>query len=93
MNTCEKPTRALAEFIAGLRYEDIPPEVIDYAKDLMADALSGALAGMVFAKKSAAGSRVWWTNLEAIPCPRCGRRERKHPPFAPPLQTPPWDTR
>lgn len=51
MNTCEKPTRALAEFIAGLRYEDIPPEVIDYAKDLMADALSGALAGMVFAKK------------------------------------------
>jgi 2-methylcitrate dehydratase PrpD len=38
-------TRALAEFVAGLRYEDIPPEVIEGAKDLMVDWFGSALAG------------------------------------------------
>jgi 2-methylcitrate dehydratase PrpD len=38
-------TRALAEFSAELRYGDIPPAVIDGAKDLMTDWLGSALAG------------------------------------------------
>jgi 2-methylcitrate dehydratase PrpD len=38
-------TRALAEFAAELRYEDIPSAVIDGAKDLMTDWLGSALAG------------------------------------------------
>jgi 2-methylcitrate dehydratase PrpD len=38
-------TRALAEFIADLRYDDIPAPVIDGAKDLMVDWLGSALAG------------------------------------------------
>ena len=38
-------TRALAEFAAELRYEDIPTVVIDGAKDLITDWLGSALAG------------------------------------------------
>ncbi len=38
-------TRALAEFAAELRYEDIPSAVIEGAKDLMVDWLGSALAG------------------------------------------------
>ena len=38
-------TRALAEFVAGLRYERIPPQVIEKTKDLMVDWLGSALAG------------------------------------------------
>ncbi|HEY6830518.1 MAG TPA: MmgE/PrpD family protein, partial [Gemmatimonadaceae bacterium] len=38
-------TRALAEFVAGLRYERIPPHVIEKTKDLMVDWLGSALAG------------------------------------------------
>jgi len=38
-------TRALAEFSAELRYEDIPSGVIDGVKDLMTDWLGSALAG------------------------------------------------
>ena len=38
-------TRALAEFAAELRYDDIPSAVIDGAKDLMVDWLGSALAG------------------------------------------------
>jgi len=38
-------TRALAEFVASLRYEDIPPAVIDGAKDLFVDWFASALAG------------------------------------------------
>ena len=33
------PARALAEFAAGLRYEDIPPPVLELAKLLILDAL------------------------------------------------------
>ena len=38
-------TRTLAEFVAGLCYERIPPHVIDKTKDLMVDWLGSALAG------------------------------------------------
>jgi len=38
-------TRALAEFAAELRYDDIPSSVIEGAKDLMIDWLGSALAG------------------------------------------------
>lgn len=38
-------TRALAEFVATLRYDDIPPYVIEGAKDLLVDWMGSALAG------------------------------------------------
>jgi len=38
-------TRALAEFVAGLRYDDIPSNVIEGAKDLLVDWMGSALAG------------------------------------------------
>ncbi len=38
-------TRALAEFVADLRYDDLPAHVIDGTKDLMIDWLGSALAG------------------------------------------------
>jgi 2-methylcitrate dehydratase PrpD len=38
-------TRALAEFVAGLGYSDIPSTVIEGAKDLLVDWMGSALAG------------------------------------------------
>src|ERR1051326_1150306 len=38
-------TRALAEFVAELRYDDIPAHVVEGTKDLMIDWLGSALAG------------------------------------------------
>ena len=38
------PARALAEFAAGLRYEDVPTPVLDLAKLLILDALGCGLA-------------------------------------------------
>jgi 2-methylcitrate dehydratase PrpD len=38
-------TRALAEFVAGLDYDDIPSNVIEGAKDLLVDWMGSALAG------------------------------------------------
>src|SRR5881227_4000742 len=38
-------TRALAEFVAAFRYEDIPPTVIEGTKDLLVDWMGSALAG------------------------------------------------
>jgi 2-methylcitrate dehydratase PrpD len=38
-------TRVLAEFAASLQYEQIPPQVRDYCKDLLLDALACAVAG------------------------------------------------
>jgi aconitate decarboxylase len=38
-------TRGIAEFVAGLRYEDIPPEVISRIKLLILDALGCAIFG------------------------------------------------
>ena len=38
-------TRALAEFVAELRYADVPVRVVEGAKDLMVDWLGSALAG------------------------------------------------
>jgi 2-methylcitrate dehydratase PrpD len=39
------PTRRLAEFLAGLRYADLPAEVVTMAKELFVDWLGSALAG------------------------------------------------
>jgi 2-methylcitrate dehydratase PrpD len=54
------PARALAEFAAGLRYDDIPPPVRDLAKLLILDALGCALAatGYDFAKATLSGARA-----------------------------------
>ena len=38
-------TRALAEFLAGLRYEDLPASVVARTEDLFLDWLGSALAG------------------------------------------------
>ncbi|MGE5098358.1 MAG: MmgE/PrpD family protein [Deltaproteobacteria bacterium] len=38
-------TRALAEFVARLRYDDIPPAVVEGTKDLCVDWMGSALAG------------------------------------------------
>ncbi len=43
--TITSPTRELAAFLAGLRFEDIPPHVARRAEDLLLDWLASALAG------------------------------------------------
>jgi len=65
-------TRAIAQFVSGLRYEDIPSEVVSRIKLLMLDALGCALYGSALpwsrilrktlaAVDTAAGCRVWGT--------------------------------
>lgn len=39
------PTRTLCEFLAELRYEDVPPDVVSGAKRLLVDWIGSALAG------------------------------------------------
>jgi 2-methylcitrate dehydratase PrpD len=39
------PTRTLCEFLAALRYDDVPPEVVSFTKELLVDWLGSALAG------------------------------------------------
>ncbi|AOB40001.1 MmgE/PrpD family protein [Bordetella parapertussis] len=41
----DHPSARLAEFTAGLRYEDIPPPVLRRAEDLFLDSLASILAG------------------------------------------------
>lgn len=41
----DAPTAALASFASGLRYEDIPAEVLRRAEDLLLDTLASILAG------------------------------------------------
>src|SRR5260221_13792201 len=38
-------SREFAAFVAGLRYDDLPPEVVDRAKGVTLQALSSALLG------------------------------------------------
>ena len=38
-------SREFASFVAGLRYEDLPPEVVDRAKGVTLQALTSALIG------------------------------------------------
>ncbi len=54
------PSRALADFAAGLRYDDIPQRVLDLAKLLILDALGCGLAatGYDFAKATLSGARA-----------------------------------
>jgi len=65
-------TRAIARFVSGLRYEDIPPEVIARIKLLMLDSLGCALYGTSLewsrilrqtlgAVDTTQGCRVWGT--------------------------------
>lgn len=39
------PTRTLAEFVAGLRFEDVPAPVVEFTKELFLDWVGSALAG------------------------------------------------
>src|SRR3954464_9736994 len=39
------PTRTLAEFVAGLRYEDLPDRVRERVSDIFLDTIASALAG------------------------------------------------
>lgn len=66
-------TRAIAQFVSGLRYEDIPPEVIARIKLLMLDSLGCALYGTslewsrilrqtLAAVDTTQGCRVWGTD-------------------------------
>ncbi|MHB1011545.1 MAG: MmgE/PrpD family protein [Desulfobacteria bacterium] len=41
----DPPTRALSEFVSGLRFEDLPPEVVSRAEELFLDWFASALAG------------------------------------------------
>ena len=41
------PTRALAEFVANLRFEDLPPAVVAQACDIIVDAVGCALSAWV----------------------------------------------
>jgi 2-methylcitrate dehydratase PrpD len=43
--TTTSPTRALAEFVAALRFEDLPENVVEGTKNLFVDWLGSALAG------------------------------------------------
>jgi len=43
--TDDSPTRSLAEYIAGLSYKDIPPEVVSHIKFCFIDSLGCALFG------------------------------------------------
>src|SRR5712691_2485257 len=46
--------RQFAAWVAGLRYEDLPPEVVDRAKGVTLQALSSALVGSGMAASQAA---------------------------------------
>ncbi len=50
-------TRALAEFVAGLRYEDLPPPVVAMACDLVLDAVGCALSAWVEDREKARVAR------------------------------------
>lgn len=41
----QSPTRRLSEFVAGVTYADLPPAVVEMAKDLCVDWFGSALAG------------------------------------------------
>jgi len=41
----QEPTRILADFAAGLRYDDLPQRAREHCKNLVLDALACALAG------------------------------------------------
>jgi len=43
--TIEEPTATLCRFVADLRFEDVPPAVVEFAKGLAIDWLGSALAG------------------------------------------------
>jgi 2-methylcitrate dehydratase PrpD len=69
------PSRALADFAARLRYEDIPPRVRDLSKLLILDALGCGLAatGYDFAKATLSGARALGGDG---PCAVIGSAER-----------------
>jgi 2-methylcitrate dehydratase PrpD len=50
-------TRALAEFVAGLRFEDLPPAVVERACDVVLDAVGCALSAWVEDREKARVAR------------------------------------
>jgi 2-methylcitrate dehydratase PrpD len=44
-SAADHPSRALAEFAAGLRFDDLPPHVVQRAEELCLDWFGSALAG------------------------------------------------
>ena len=44
-STLDHPSRTLATFAAGLRFEDLPPDVLRRAEELFLDWFGSALAG------------------------------------------------
>jgi 2-methylcitrate dehydratase PrpD len=76
------PTRELADFLAGLRFESLPPEVVSRTEELFLDWFGSALAG-----KGARPIRVLQRFAEAMgpgdgPCEILVSRKRTSPFFA-----------
>jgi 2-methylcitrate dehydratase PrpD len=81
-------TRGMAQFVAGLQYEAIPPEVIERIKLLMLDSLGCALYGadLEWSKilqdtltrvDTSPSCNVWGTNLKLLRATR--RTHQWHP--------------
>ena len=74
-------TRGIAEFVSGLRYEDVPPEVLARIKLLMLDSLGCALYGA-----DLEWSRILQRTLSAVDatrtCPVWGTDQRLSAPHA-----------
>lgn len=51
-------TRALAEFVAGTRYEDLPAEVVEHAKRTVADTVAAIVRGAVYPEVGALAERM-----------------------------------
>ncbi|HEU0025751.1 MAG TPA: MmgE/PrpD family protein [Ktedonobacterales bacterium] len=76
------PSRALATFLAGLRYEDLPDVVVRRAEELFLDWLASALAGRA-ARPITILDRFAATMGPADgPCELLGSRRRTSPLFA-----------
>ena len=74
-------TRGIAEFVSGLRYEAIPPEVLARIKLLMLDALGCALYGADLAWSRILQQRLG--ELDTTPaCAVWGTRQRLSAPHA-----------
>jgi 2-methylcitrate dehydratase PrpD len=66
MTDClDHPSRALADFAAGLRFDAIPAEVVARAVNLYVDWLGSALAGRVDEPKGDPGSTLSREEIEA----------------------------
>ena len=65
-------TQILSEYIAKVKFSDLPPEVVQKAKGIVLDTLGCAIAGYTLA-----GHEFHWIydlakEMGGIPNPRCG---------------------